>query len=85
MQGEGIKSILHFKVTDSELQLIEQKQKASGITNLSAFLRRMILTGYVLKLDLTEIREMIRLMRNMTNNINQLTKRVNSGGNIYET
>ena len=78
-------NILHFKVTDSELDQIMQKQRKAGISNLSSFLREMALAGYVLKLDLPEIREMIRLLSNMTNNINQIAKRENAGGHVYET
>lgn len=52
---------------------------------MSAYFRSMGLNGYILKLDLSEIRELISLLRNMTNNLNQLTKRVNSGGSLYET
>ena len=64
---------------------IIERMKANEINNLSEYIRRMALTGYVLKLDLPEIRELIFLLRNMTNNLNQLTKRVNSGGTVYET
>lgn len=59
--------------------------KAAGITNQSVFLRAMVLKGYLLKLDLPEIRELLRLMKNLTNNVNQMAKRLNEQGNIYET
>ena len=58
--------------------------KSLGITNTSAFLRSMVLNGYILKLDLPQIREMIRLLSNMTNNLNQIAKRMNATGNVYE-
>lgn len=45
----------------------------------------MVLNGYLLKLDLPEIRELLRLMKNLTNNVNQMAKRLNEQGNIYET
>lgn len=44
-----------------------------------------MLNGYLLKLDLPEIRELLRLMKNLTNNVNQMAKRLNEQGNIYET
>ena len=77
--------MIHFKATEEEMDRILERMKANEISNLSEYIRRMALTGYVLKLDLPEIRELIFLLRNMTNNLNQLTKRVNSGGTIYET
>ena len=59
--------------------------KAAGIENQSAFLRAMVLKGYLLKLDIPEIRELLRLLKNLTNNVNQMAKRLNEQGNIYET
>ena len=56
-----------------------------GITNTAAYLRAMALNGYILRIDLPEIREMLRLLGNMTNNLNQIAWRMNSGGLIYET
>ena len=77
--------MLNFVVSDTELQKLQAKMDALGIRNQSAFLRSMVLNGYVLKLDFLEIREMIRLLGNMTGNINQIAKRENAGGHIYET
>ena len=45
----------------------------------------MVLNGYLLKLDLPEIRELIRLMKNLTNNVNQMVKNLHKQGSIYET
>ena len=55
----------------------------TGINNRSAYLRKMALDGYIVKLDMDDIHEMIRLLRNATNNLNQIAKKVNSSGNIY--
>ena len=59
--------------------------KQLEIHNISAFLRAMVLNGYVLKLDLPQLREMIRLLGNLTNNVNQIARRVNEHGSIYES
>ena len=56
-----------------------------GTANMSAYLRAMALNGYIMRLDIPQIREMIRLLSNMTNNLNQIAKRVNAHGQIYET
>ena len=48
-------------------------------------MRALALNGYILKLDLPQIREMLRLLGNMTNNLNQIAKRLNAHGNLYET
>ena len=75
----------NFKTTETEAEIIKKKMKSLGITNTSAFLRSMVLNGYIRKLDLPQIREMIRLLSNMTNNLNQIAKRMNAHGQIYET
>ena len=79
------KEILLGRIRETEAEIIKKKMKSLGITNTSAFLRSMVLNGYILKLDLPQIREMIRLLSNMTNNLNQIAKRMNAHGQIYET
>ena len=74
-----------FKATPEEASLIEQRMKISGIKNQSAFIRKMTLNGYLLKLDLPELREAVHLMGSMSNNINQIARRLHEGGSIYET
>ena len=61
-----------FRTTEVEDELIRQKMKVFGIRKKSLLFRAMVLNGYLLKLDLPEIRELIRLMKNLTNNVNQI-------------
>ena len=74
-----------FKATEEELNIIHQKMKALGITNQSAFIRAMTLNGYVLKLDLPELHDAVRLMGSLSNNVNQIARRLNERGSIFET
>lgn len=74
-----------FKATEEEMDIIQQKMKAFGITNQSAFIRAMTLNGYVLKLDLPELHQAVRLMGSMSNNINQIARRMHERGSVYET
>lgn len=62
--------------------MIHWKMANMGIKNRSAFLRKMALDGYIVNLDMDDIHEMIRLLRNTTNNLNQIAK-ANSDGTIY--
>ena len=75
----------NFRTTDSEAAIMRNKMEARGIRNESAYMRALALNGYILKLDLPQIREMLRLLGNMTNNLNQIAKRLNAHGNLYET
>ena len=75
----------NFRTTESEAAIMRKKMEALGIRNESAYMRALALNGYILKLDLPQIREMLRLLGNMTNNLNQIAKRLNAHGNLYET
>ena len=74
---------LHVLLSREELDMIHRKMANMGIKNRSAFLRKMALDGYIVNLDMDDIHEMIRLLRNTTNNLNQIAKKANSGGTIY--
>ena len=74
---------LLFYVTTEEKDMIEQKMLQLGTDNRSAYLRKMALDGYVVKLDLPELKEMVSLLRHTSNNLNQLTKRADASGRIY--
>ena len=74
---------LYIKISPEEKAKIERNMALIGITNISAFVRRMCLDGGIYKVDLPEIQEVSRLMNITANNVNQLTKRVNCGGHAY--
>ena len=75
---------LHFMVTERERSLIDEKMAQLGTKNMGAYLRKMAIDGYVIHLDLSDIRELVSLLRRTGNNLNQLTKRAHETGNIYK-
>ena len=75
---------LKFRVTPSELIHIQEKMKQAGILSKGAYLRKMAMDGYVIRLDLTDVKEVIRLMRIDSNNLNQYAKKANETGSIYK-
>ena len=74
-----------FRMTRQERELLEEKMVLAGTSNMGAYLRKMAIDGYVLRLDLPELREMISLLRRCSSNLNQIAKRANESGRIYET
>jgi len=76
--------LIRFLVSDEQKKLIQEKMKLTGIRNMSGYLRKMAIDGYIINVDLSCIKEMIPLLRNATNNMNQIAKRVNETGNIYQ-
>ena len=73
-----------FWVSADEMELIQQKMAQFGTKNLSAYLRKMAVDGYVVQLDLPELKELVSLLRRSSNNLNQLTQRVHETGRIYD-
>ena len=58
--------------------------REAGTTNMGAYLRKMALDGYILRLDLPELKEILSQLRYMGNNVNQIAKRANEVGGIDE-
>lgn len=77
----GVK--LHFMVTERERELIAEKMAQLGTANMPAYLRKMAVDGYIVNLDLAGVRELVSPLRNATNNVNQIAKRVNGAGSLY--
>lgn len=76
---------LHFIVTEHERDLIRQKMELLGTKNLGVYLRKMAVDGYIVKLDLPELTELLSLLRRTSNNVNQVARRVHQTGNVYDT
>lgn len=74
---------LKVRVTPEERAMIEAKMAQLGTTNMAALMRKMAIDGYVVKLDLPELRELVSLLRYSSNNLNQLTRRVHETGRVY--
>ena len=76
--------VKNIRMTPGELQAIQKKMEQFGTTNISAFVRKMAIDGYVVKLELPELKELVSLLRYSSNNLNQLTRRVHESGRIYD-
>ena len=74
---------IYFKVSEKERDLIEQKMALAGIRNMSGFIRKMAIDGYVVNLEIPELSECASLLRYISNNVNQMARQMNSGGAVY--
>ena len=75
---------LNFRVTEREKQLIEERMQEIGTTNREAYLRKIAIDGMLVKLEVPELKEIVSLMRRTSNNVNQIARRLNEIGRIYE-
>ena len=75
---------LNFRVTEREKELIEARMQEIGTTNREAYLRKIAIDGMLVKLEVPELKEIVSLMRRTSNNVNQIARRLNETGRIYE-
>lgn len=73
-----------FYVTEQERLLIEEKMKLLSTDNLGAYLRKMVVDGYIIQVDYSAIKEQTAEIQKIGVNVNQIAKRVNTTGNVYE-
>ena len=69
---------------DGDRELIKRRMQEAGIRNMSAYIRKMAIDGYVIRLDLKDVKEVSRLMGINSNNLNQYAKKANETGSIYQ-
>ena len=76
---------VHFLASKEEVERIHEKMDELGIRSMGAYLRKMALDGYCIRLDLQDVKAMVSLLRICSNNLNQYAKRANETGSIYQT
>lgn len=72
-----------IRVTEEERALIEEKMKQIPTLNLSAYARKMLIDGYIITLDLQEVKGHTAQLQKIGVNVNQIAKRINETGRIY--
>ena len=72
-----------FWVSEAEQDIIYERMEELGTTNMSAFIRKMALNGYIFNIDLSPVKELVSLQRRCANNMNQIAISVNTHGGIY--
>ena len=75
---------LKVRVSQEEMDAIKRKFKNSGMDTLSGFVRAMIFEGYIVQMDVNELRQIHKLASNIASSINQMIVRVNSTVKIYD-
>ena len=85
MKGETKrKHSIQVRLSDEEYEAFNRKFRNSGMKSRSDFFRKMIFQGYIVQFNENELKDLLKLARNISNNINQIAVRANSGGKIYD-
>ena len=71
---------IYVWVRPDELEVIRERMAEAGVRNLGAYVRKMALNGYVLHVDLSDVRELVSLQRRCANNLNQVAVHANMYG-----
>ncbi len=75
---------IDFRVTEQERQLIQKKMEQLGTKSMGAYLRKMVIDGYIIKVDYTEQKKLAAAISRVAGNINQICRRINQTGHFYE-
>ena len=82
-RSEGRDIGLFTKVSPEEKALIDRKMALLGVSNLRAYLRKMAVDGYIVQLDMGDVVELVKLLRSISSNVNQIARRCNETRNLY--
>ena len=74
---------LKLWVDENEKNLIEEKMKILGTRNFGAYARKMLIDGYIIKVDYSEQRKLAAEVNKIGVNINQVCKRINETGRAF--
>ena len=74
---------IEFCVTEQERELIQNKMAQLGTKNMGAYLRKMAIDGYIIKVDYTQQKKLAAAVSRAASNINQIYRRINSTGHFY--
>ena len=71
-------------LNEQELNLIQHKMRQLRTHNFGAYARKMLIDGYIIKVDYTEQKRLAAAVSHVASNINQICRRINSTGRCYE-
>ena len=85
MKNRERKNGILLYLNDEELELLNEKCKLANIKNKSEYLRRMIVDGYILEVNFSELKEYTFLLSKVSTNVNQIAHRINETRSIFKT
>ena len=71
-------------LNEQELNLIQHKMRQLGTHNFGAYARKMLIDGYIIKVDYTEQKKLAAAVNKIATNINQICRRINNTGHVYD-
>ena len=75
---------IYVKFKPEEAEILHDRMKEAGVQNMSAYIRKMVLNGYVIIPEWPDLNRVISLHTRISNNLNQYAKKANETGKLYE-
>ena len=75
---------IYVKFRPEEVEILHNRMKEAGVQNMSAFIRKMVLNGYMIIPEWPELKGVLSLHSRISNNLNQYAKKANETGKLYE-
>ena len=66
---------IYVKFKPEEVEILHDRMKEAGVQNMSAYIRKMALNGYVIILEWPDLNRVISLHTRISNNLNQYAKK----------
>ena len=64
--------------------MVRHKMNQLGTRNFGAYARKMLIDGYIIKVDYTEQKKLAAAVSRAASNINQICRRINNTGHFYD-
>lgn len=71
------------RVTEEEKAFIQNKMALLGTSNMSAYIRKIAIDGYIINVDHTDVKNHAAQLQRIGNNVNQIVKRMHQTGSLY--
>lgn len=72
----------NIRLSKNEYLQIQRKMELANTTNFSSYSRRMLTEGLVIHKDFSDLKELIKQLSIIGNNINQIAKKLNGTGSF---
>ena len=71
---------IYVKFKPEEVEIMHNRMKEAGVQNMSAYIRKMALNGYVIIPKWPDLDQVISLHSRISNNLNQYARKANETG-----
>ena len=75
---------IYVKFKPEEVEILHNRMKEAGVQNMSAYIRKMALNGYVIIPKWPDLDQVISLHSRISNSLNQYARKANETGKLYE-